>query len=558
MKKILRLMGVQVRQRFNPSLFRYQWKKERKRFFTSSLVLLVAVLSIGVLYGFYVFAVSWLMQFIRPLHATLASDILALLLFIAAVFVLFSGMRSVLSRIFMAKDTTFLAMLPVRPGTVFLSKFLLVYVGQLATTVLLVLPAALAYQWGAITPGYILRLLLVMLALPGIPLAISALLSLFFMRFSVLSRHRDALAVAGGLLFTLVIIMLQQVVIAQIPEEVDAGFLLQYLLGRGSLITGLTRWFPPARWAAQALGSGGAWLSLLWLLLASGAALVVLYLLAQRMYYRGALTFAQGSARKRTKGTKKPLSYRQSKPWVAVMQREWRVMLRTPIYAMNSLAGIVVLPLIAFISMMQQDLQAEMNQLLTMLHTQINPIYIMLVLTAILCFVASINPAACTVLSREGRCFWLSKILPVPARDQVTGKLVFGLQLTSMFTVISAACVAIFMRGVSAALCVAFVLSLLLGWASVVISVWVDIRSPRLLWQNPTEAIKQNLHAMLSLGIVLALMLVLGLLCWGMIWLGAGFWILSAVLVVLLLALGWWMTAFLLRTSEKAYTRLEA
>lgn len=44
--------------------------------------------------------------------------------------VLFFGIFYILSTLFLAKDTEFLASLPVRQGTVFISKFVLVLLGE--------------------------------------------------------------------------------------------------------------------------------------------------------------------------------------------------------------------------------------------------------------------------------------------------------------------------------------------------------------------------------------------------------------------------------------------
>lgn len=510
MSDFLKVFGIQLKARFRPA----GPKKGLARTIGLGAAIAVSIVSlIGLWTGM-------LYLYLGGLKAIGLLDLGLLMPFLAGMLVvLIFGVAGVLGILFQSKDISFLASLPVRQSSVFASKFFLVYLYELVILLLFVLPAIFVY--GSIAGAglfFYLKGIAAALLLPMLPLAISTLLSLILMRFTGLAKRREMLMVIAGFVLTIGYVIGQNMLMSRIAM-MSQDEIYALLSQANGFVQTVGRSFPPALWAVSAVARTGLESLANWglYLLSAFGAFAIAALVGSKLYLSGAL--AQLETAKR--GKKARLDTRKittGSPIRAMALREMKLIIRSPIYSLNSMIGVFLFPAMIYIVPMfsgsDPDLQAISGFIAGVPRSMI-----FIVCLGVGMLACMTNLASGTVMSREGEVFWLSKVIPVPYRTQAYGKLVFAWAIDAATILLCLVVAPILFPSylpqiVPAAICA------LIGSVSITaISMIIDIMRPKLKWSSEAEAMKQNLNGML--GMLVSLIL------------GAGF-VLLAVLISLI------------------------
>ncbi|MDA8065873.1 MAG: hypothetical protein M0031_10310 [Thermaerobacter sp.] len=449
------------------------------------------------------------------------------------------GSAYLLSAIFYGRDLAFLLALPLRRWQVVLAKLLPVVMNEYLTLLFVAGPAFAVYGAGAVAgPAYWAALPLVFVALPLVPLAVATMVILALDRLA--GVHRESVRTLSGLGVATLVLAIQAMVRQTQELRLDAPAVAPLLAGYRAWAAALDRWFPFPGWAARGLtGHPGYLLAFLG---TSGIAAVAAVVLAGR-----SLETLTAAHRSRTVGGD---VWRERGRLRAMAFREAAIHLRTPVFLTSSLLGTVLLPaVLAFSILRGHPVEGAVPQRLQILAG--------LGAVGLSVLAAASAGLGATALSREGRSFWLSRLLPVPAREQCLAKLGYAWSWSLVGVGLAVGAVSLLARlpwGVvlpcagTAALAVLVVAQ---------IGLLVDLYRPRLDWEEPRQAAKGNpnvLLAMLATAAVLfpgglggALADLAGLAPWK-IWIGLG-------LYMGLLSVGGWL---LLRgLAEGAYRRIE-
>ncbi len=501
MKAYLTLMRLSLRNRIGAwrreSWYKPSGKLDVSRIVTTAMVLL----SFAYLAGLMIFVEVKLFGVLASMGQPML--LMALALMLGMVSTLLLGIFITVSSLYFQRDSAWLAYLPVSPYAVLGMRWTGLWAGDAALNAVFIAPAALLYglHTGA-DALYYLRMLAIILATPLIPLAISTLLASLLSRATVLFRHKDAMAMVGSLLIVFVVVGLEMSILPRIPEDAGALYFVQLLLNQEGLINLLLGSFPPILWAAKGLaGDWGLWA--LFLLVSVGAAALAL-LLAGRNYMNTCMQQAEHAAKKR-RGRLQLDAWRVRSPLAALCLREWRELIRTPVYAMNALSGVIMLPLMMVIMGIGIQSSGESTELIIPmiqgLLSQVSGWDLTLILTAILSFAGLMNPVASTSVSREGARLPLSRMIPIASEVQLHAKLLVSMAVSLMTHAAMAVLMAVVLRAYALWLIPATVLATLLSYAASALSLVVECVRPQLNWANETQAMKQNMNfAIMMLG----------------------------------------------------------
>jgi ABC-2 type transport system permease protein len=469
-------------------------KKDMLKQIGLGLVVVVSVISLAVIWA------KFLHYFFTGLKTIGMLDAGLLMPFIAGMLVvLIFGVPGVLGVLFQSRDISFLASLPLKQGSVFASKFFLVYLYELAIMYIFLLPAIIVY--GMIDRAgtlFYVKGVLAIFFLPMLPLALSAFLSLLLMRFSGLTKRRELFMVIGGFVLTIGYIVGQNILMARVAQMSEEA-LLALLQQASGIIRVIGRALPPALWAVSAVLFTGTESLINWLLyLASSiAAFAVVYYIGSKLYLSGALAQLESAKR----GKKLSLDtgrLRAGSPVRAMALREFRLIIRSPIYALNSLIGVFLFPAMIFMvpvmSGLDPDLQAIAN-----LAASIPESTVFVFCLGIGFLFCTTNMAAPTVLSREGTHVWLSKVIPVPYRTQAFGKLLFSWSINAATQILGLVVAMILFPGLAVQTVLACICALIGAVALAAVCMMIDISRPKLKWSSEAEAIKQNLNGLFGM-----------------------------------------------------------
>lgn len=547
------LFWAQMRNRLGLSVLQSTFRTDKKRFLRDALIALCAVVGVGSVVFAYAFMVSSVFQIAQGPFAFVREMLMALLFLFMPIMMLITGTATMLGTLYFGRDAELLAALPARQRTVFASKFAQVLFFEYLFVLGLCLPPVILYAPG-FSLSYAARALGVMILLPFIPLTLSAALSLLLMRMGALVRHRDMLTVAAAFVGIGAIFAFQAYIMKTGEENLSAQAILTFLMSRKSLVDLLVGMYPPSGWALRALSEAGAsaFGQLGLLALASGLCLAATLWLSGRLYERGLSAAGETASGGRRRGKAAPARPRSQAQ--AVFLREWRIVLRTPVYAMNALIGIPMAPIL--LCMLTFAMPAGLQGMAAMLGGAIDPGLVTLGLTALLALIASLNTAGVTAYSREGSLLGLNLSLPVCGRTLTLGKHLFGVSIAAA-TILAGLLAAVFALGVTLAQA-AYASAAALVFAATVNAAGLlfDLYHPRLSWTSPTEAIKQGINPMMCMIAAFAQAVVVGGGAFLLLRAGVGTQIVLpavAALTALLCALA---HAALLGLCEKLYAAL--
>jgi len=559
MRNLLSLLKLQINSQYGISYAGYVIRNDRKALLKACGIGALLVLALGNLLWVYTRLLINLFNFALTMPTPSAPRLILTLAAISAgLVVLFLGIFYILSSLFLAKDTEFLASLPINQGTVFISKFLLVLLGEYPFVFFLMLSPVIIYGTGT-NQGVLYYVLAIICALllPLLPLVISAILSLLLMNVVARSRRRDLITIVGSLILVVVYYIGQNYLLSRMPENREE-FYLTLFQSSNAIVDFLGRIFPPSVWITKVLTSGGteAFVNFVYLILSSAVFLLIAYYLASFIYMKGAV--AQLEIQRGNRKVK--LSYKSSSHAMAIFRIEWLILLRTPIYALNSLIIIIMAPLVMMMPIMGGNFanDPELQVIYNMLGSSENRLEVTLILAAIVTGLCMINPAVSTTFSREGKNIWLLKNIPVSPETQVRGKLMAGYSI-SLIAVITASLMAMiaFKMHVTTILKVV-VLSSLALIPICTVGLIIDLLRPKLNWSNPQEAIKQNMNAVLGMLLGFVFIFVLGVISYLLIGAGLGEYMILGIITGLLAISSFVSVKVMYSMARKAYRKIEA
>ena len=460
----------------------------------------------------------------------------------------------IMSSLYLGRDAVFLASLPIKPRTLLGAKLTQVWISETLIDAVIILPACILY--GTRTgqaPDFYLRMVIVWLFVAILPICIAAFFSAFLIRISVLWKHREAIMTVGGIALFLAYMVLMMNVGSITGDSAEGGEMIRkFFMDNSARISGMTRIFPPAGWAAK--GLEGDWGQLALFVLVSIAAVILLVWILGIFYRKLSLLQSETPTAAGRKGIQRG-SIREGSAFMANVKRELLTILRVPAYAVNILP-IAFMPLLLVIMMgvmfsrsAGEDGMGTLSEVVAVL----NPALIMCIMAAAVAYMAGMNPALSTAVSREGKGHDFIKSLPVSAKTLIHAKLTIGFGLVAIGVTGAIIAVSLFIPGFAEEAVLALVLCLLFCFGSACLALSRDVKKPKLDWVTEQEAVKQNFGVMISMLISWAVLAALAILSYFMIDAGWGVIPVFAVLAVILGALAFGAYRLLMKNVEKYY-----
>ena len=551
MTQFLALLRLQLLSRYadlKPKNLKNALKEKRGRTIGMFIAILFLVVYLGViLYIIETKALEFLMS------ANIPDVLLSMAVVLSTAGTLVMAFFFIMSALYLGRDTVFLASMPIKPRTLLGAKLTQVWISETLIDAVIILPACILYGTRVgVTADFYLRMVVVWLLIAVLPICIAAFLSAFLIRLSALWKHREIIMTVGGIALFIAYMFLMMNVGSITGDSAEGGEMIQkFFMDNSTRISSLTALFPPAQWAVKGLMGDWGQLALFAVVSLATAALLVWIM---SFFYRK-LSLLQSETPQATgrKGIQKG-SIREGNAFMANVKREILSIIRVPSYAVNILP-ITFMPLVMVIMMgVMIGRSGGDGETTAQLFGQIgNRAIVMCILAAVVSYMAGMNPALSTAVTREGKGHDFIKALPVSGRTLVHAKLAVGFGLVLIG--VAAACIAILVLvpGFGLETLLAMLLCLVFCFASACLALSRDVKKPRLDWVTEQEAVKQNFGVMISMLISWAVLALLALISYLM--LNAGWTTLPvfAVLMAILLALAFAAYRVLMKNTDKYY-----
>jgi len=489
--------------------------KNRRALTGKSKILLYIVLAVLVVSSVCVplgVAMKEITSTLLPLG--IADGLFYMILPLATVALLIISIFTVISVLFLSTDNAVLLSMPLKPREIIVARFLNIILYTYLIVGMFIIPAFVGYgiATGAGVLFYIISLIEVLL-LPIIPLSILLLLLVLILQYSNLTKHRDLFTyISMGL--TLVIALGFNFVFQQafMSVEIDPSQLAENIRAIVDGYAGvLVKFLPQLIPAINALTSSSVWLQLLNILIyiaASIAIFVVVVVIASPIYFKSIKGSDERGA-KRKKKTSNDVVLQKSKTkglFKSSIIVEWKLMVRSPIYFLNLIFVIILVPVIMIVSMVFSmsaagesiDINQIMEALASLGLTLSSPLGFLVFFGALL-FLTSVNLISSTAASRMGKSASFVKYIPCNTLTTVNIKTFWGNVLGIVPALLIAIALGVF-KIISPLDMVALILPIIPSFLVLnYIGFIIDAKNPKLNWVNETQAVKSNLNSMFYL-----------------------------------------------------------
>lgn len=429
--------------------------------------------------------------------------LIGLAILLSMVMTLLFGIFHTLGAMYFNRDTAAMAHLPIGPRTQMMARWTEIYIGEILFSLLLLLPMLINHgvaQGGGVM--YYLTAVLTLLTTPLYPLAIALLLASLLARVSTLTKHKEVWMVLGTVVLLALVLSGEWLLMPRISEDADAMFFLKLLANNEALLDFLIGAFPPVMWAVEAVCNASAMHLALFVLVGVAAVALVIFIMGSS-FHMVCLMHTE-HATKKTRATKRGAnSFEKASPFMALIRREMNEVFKTPIYLMNAVMGVLMMPIMLMgmsVGITSSDSSIDLMQILSEFIEQIAPTDLMLIMTALFSFMVFICPVTATAISREGKRLPIMRMIPVKPRTILWAKLLVGLAIVAAGSLIMGAAIVVllgmdFLPHVLGAVVMANILSCAVSIGNLL----VDVIKPVLTWKSENEVMKQNLNTLFGM-----------------------------------------------------------
>ncbi|RBP70155.1 ABC-2 type transport system permease protein [Alkalibaculum bacchi] len=507
MKQIVKLVRISLLSSFGFSSIKYNFMKNKKDIW-KPIILVLALASLIPSYFMYVKLIKNI--YIQLFTLGQESSIFTLIIMPISLIIFVFGLSYVLSAFYFSNDMEKLIPLPIKEGNIVISKFISMVVFNYLIVVLMLLPVLIVGFGDFGGTLYIIYSLLTILLLPVIPLGIDTIIIMVLMKLTNIQGRKDLLRNLS-MFFVLFIIIAFQAVLNNTLTSVEPGkegeFLSALLQRSDGIMVWLGRAYPPAIWFSKSISNAhnisGLIYSVLNILLGVG----MVYLIGQigsKIYLKALLE--KNNFRKSLKKVELGLLIKNRSPIIAIFLNDIKLVLRTPIYLFNCVSISFLLPILVIVMpLISGGEDADFSQL----YFQFKD-YFTLILIAFFAFIATANPTASTTYSREGKAYWINAVIPVTPGSMFVGRMLQPMLLEFISILIMLGSLKFVLPLDISEMFISLVIGMLVSLPICAIGVFIDRLNPKLDWDQPQKAVKQNVNVLLNMLIGAGYILLLG------------------------------------------------
>lgn len=438
--------------------------------------------------------------------------VLALGFFLSASLVFFFSLFVIPGVFYFSKDNNTLLCLPLKPHTILSAKFMNCLIYDYAFSIFVVIPLGVAYaQFLPFGIWEFLCFLIIALTLPIIPLIYSSIITMIVMRFVPFVKNKDVFNMISGFLIVFFAFGLSFYLNSLSPAD-EAALTAMLMEGNNSMIQLFSTFFPFVTNASNMIIDADVMQFILYALWHFGFIALFLFI-GNCIYFKGAIGINESSSKSARIDVGKHT--RKSPILKAYAVKELKLLIRTPAYFLNCIMSIIIVPFMILIMGFQPEIRDGLA--LLPIHELLNlpgiAYYIIMVLVIINCFIVPLNTISSTAISREGDHVSFMKFIPVSYSTQIFAKTINGIGIGLLGMLPLWVIIIAYLDFPIMLSLVSLIAIILSNVALNLIGILIDINHPKLIWEQETAAVKQNINGFLivMVGMLLSFLIGVGL-----------------------------------------------
>lgn len=432
------------------------------------------------------------------------------MVFALAILLITSTLPYSLSRLYRSKDNEHLLTLPLKASSILKEKIIIISTSSFFYAIIFLLPQAkkLSDNIG-LAAGYFAINFVHMFFSALILCSIIAVLSILLM--SVTGNNPKVIKAVQ--FFGMIGIMVLAIAIQAATSKTAAGGSLQIdtnlIDNLGPKIEATLGFFPPLSFMAKSMSTIDFKESLTYTAFNVAIGIATLFIVSKlftKLWLKGlSNSKSSGSVKANTKTLGSNKTYKRQSIVLSLAKKEFSNIFKEPIYLFNiGLVGLIIPFAVAVPLLMSSDIsnlgKGGFASIWPMLSNMQNILALVFVGgSALGAFIGMAGGSASTSITREGKNIWLMQVLPISAKDQVLGRF-FAAELMAVLSMLPSILIITFLFKIPfyvsllALLGGTLTLSLINGYG-----LFIDIIHPKLTWDSPQQAVKQNLNVFLNM-----------------------------------------------------------
>lgn len=408
--------------------------------------------------------------------------IVLLALMLTAVITLFSTINVASSHLFNFKDYDLLRSLPVSKTTLILSRVSFVYLNDLIINIMFLLPVSLAYfNVVKFNLEFFLILLVVVLFLPVVPLIIGSILSIIITYITSFFKSNKFIQIFIYFSFLAIYFYFYYKITNYKVDYTKVTNLL-------NLITDLINSkYPLAKFYSEALVDRN-YVSLFIYIIISLVLLSVFIIVLQKIY-------AYINSFLKTERRKSKFKYKKESAgqFRALVKKELKKILSSPIYFMNSLLGLIIL-----LAMSIYLLFSSNKTLISSLTNDLNIQNFNHILPIVLSILIGLSCTTHSSISFEGKAIHLIKTMPIKLKTFLDSKIATNLFLNSVVLLISVSIINFVLEIELLIAIYNYLIPLLFTSLIIVIALILNLKFPKFNYTSDAQVVKQSLASFIT------------------------------------------------------------
>ena len=480
MKKLYSLIKACMTTDMN--IFKIKQKKDNKK----SNIILPIVLSMCFFMTIFSYADDMLKRMI-PLH--LESLVLSTFILGITIFIIVEGIYKTSSLIFNCKDDQLLLSLPIKRSTIIFIRIFKFYVFELMFNSLLLLPLIVAYiKWVKnLNWTFFLTNIIMLFTLPIIPIIISCIIGTLIAITSSKFKYKNLVQILVSIVFILGIFYL----------SFNTENIINYLIKHSTSINDLiTKIYYPAGVYVNLISNFNIIDLLIYLIINTILFSITIFIIS-KIYFKINSQLKNITTNK-VKLTNLKIEAKSIN--MSLIKKELNTFFKTPVFIINAGFGLVLFIFAAII------IKYKFNSIIPLL-TDKNGINIskevimnnlsifILILISSTAYMTSITNS---VISLEGRNINILKTLPIKSKTILMSKVYSALFITTPVLFIGDIILFIEFKVSIIESILILILSILIPLVSHFIGIIINLRYPKLEFENSAEVVKQSISSFLS------------------------------------------------------------
>lgn len=505
MKKAWVLTKLYINSLYGFSGFISDFKMNKKSAFKKLAFIVLIIISLSGSVGLFVAFNAKMFDLLKPINQQ--DLVITLAVIIASLLTLVFGLIGTITNYFVEKEGDIILSMPFKGWHILFSKYFSSYVYEAILSLFIMATGFIVYGIKSSSgPLFYIICVVISLAIPLIPLTIGYFIIIPLMRAGSILRKKDFTMVMTGVIAIIFAVGIQYLSQSMVKISADPTTMIQKLTSPNGMVSVAAKIYYPSKWATYGITDYSNLHGLVNMLVFIGISIGIVALLIISMnglYATSIIGSQEVSKNKKLNEGELRSKLKGRRQLNALIDREIKLMNREPIYFLNGPLVILIMPIIlGFMFYLQKgELVKSIDEVLKLTNANY---YLTLGTAGLAVFLGISVNITSTCISREGKTYELLKSMPIDPQKYLLSKLIHGLIFGVIASVLSVAIGQIVFGIGYASMTMAFVISILVMLPILIAGMLLEIAYPKLLWDSPQKAMKQNLNGVI---------LILGAMC---------------------------------------------